>query len=1265
MPKNLRHPVLAVILLVAMVMQLSIPAFAGTTGSISGIVTDSAQKPIPGVSVRVASPSQTAQTTTDAQGRFSFLTLSPDTYNLSFEKQGYEPATESGVTVQADQTVNVNPQLAAHLQTIGTVASRAANSLVRPGETASVYSVNPSQQAAAATLGGGANLNSAYSAIASVPGVLVPIGNAGWGQTIQIRGGDYTQTGNEVDGIPINRSFDQYAASNLSSLGSQEVQVYTGNAPSDAQAVGIAGFVNQVIRTGTYPMNISSSLGFGTPGQYNHGNLEIGGATANRLFNYYLGTGGYTQQLNIIDSNNGQNGQNVNQGYGSLYNFVAANCGAPNATAGCYANGGDPHDTFLGGVPLGPGGYAVAPVQFGFIPTTYDRETIGNFHFVIPKKSGVNDNVQLLYDYGLNRNYPNDNLYAWNGVYDNVINGTVNGNTVPGFNFAGGTIPNIPGACPALGGTYAGTPTACAGAVNPFYVDQQRYTGPLGAPFTAADVNAFANVPFSNSPAGRTWLAPVSPSATDGEVAEFAIAKLQYQHAFSDKAYARIYGYTLYSNRLDDGIVSLFQNYVGAFSTDYTIESHTRGVALNSAYQITPQHLISFDAGYTTSNTTRFRNDSAAFATAPVAYLVSSANPVANGCYAVPAGAVAGAAATRVSCSRADQYVLGGFPPNAFGAGVPQPLQPTNPAVVAGTEGAFSCGGAPCQYYAVDTGQAAASNAVRPKFFNAAFSDTWKPTPNLTVNASLRLDDFMYDLIDTNTFGNQLLTQDYNASHCIQGTTIRARAYGTACPAGFSPTALSAASPSTIQYNNVLQPRFGLTYQLRRNDVLRASYGRFSQPAETSAVQATNVQAGAPSSAFYSNFGFNSFARFVEPEISYNVDLSWEHEIPGAGLSWRMTPFYRKTDDEFATILVNPKTNFVANVNGQNRTASGLEFAFTKGDFNRDGLAAQLSYTYTHATNRYKIFPGGGSFVTGINQQILNFNQYTSFCATNPSDVRCAGNTAVAPTISVAAAPCYTPATAAGPGAPVAAGGCGAGTIANPYFNAAPGGLLDPGAAYVPYNQAPGIGPNAVSASYLIPHVLSLVAQYKHGPLKITPSVQFQGGAKYGSPLAVVGVAPDSCAGNLAGTNAANDPRYPVGGTGATYDAQTCSGLLSIPNPYTGGFDGIGSLTQPNLIDFNLAISYDVNPNVTIQLIGANIYGNCFGGTKEPWLIGGRLGCSYQEATSVGNVYNPSATIQPGFLYPYFPTIATSLQSITQEAINPFQLYFNIQFKHL
>src|ERR1700738_4698905 len=85
---------------------------AGTTGSISGVLTETtaAGTPISGATISAVSPSQGAKVTTDQQGRFQFLSLAPDTYALSFEKAGYQSTTQGGITVQADQNVTVSLQ---------------------------------------------------------------------------------------------------------------------------------------------------------------------------------------------------------------------------------------------------------------------------------------------------------------------------------------------------------------------------------------------------------------------------------------------------------------------------------------------------------------------------------------------------------------------------------------------------------------------------------------------------------------------------------------------------------------------------------------------------------------------------------------------------------------------------------------------------------------------------------------------------------------------------------------------------------------------------------------------------------------------------------------------------------------------------------------------------------------------------------------------------------------------------------------------------
>ncbi len=618
---------------------------------------------------------------------------------------------------------------------------------------------------------------------------------------------------------------------------------------------------------------------------------------------------------------------------------------------------------------------------------------------------------------------------------------------------------------------------------------------------------------------------------------------------------------------------------------------------------------------------------------APIAYLVSSKNPT-GGCF--------DGTGTPASCSDGAQYVL----PDVGGGA----LEPSKGSPTLGAAAALTCGGAPCEYLAVNTGAAGALNNVRPAFSNAALSDTFKPVQALTINASLRYEDFTYNLLSTDTLGNQLLVNDYNNSHCVLGTAVTTRDLGAPCAAGAGvPTALSAVSPPREDYAHIYSPRVGLTYQVEPNTVLRASYGRFTQPAETSSVDATNIQSSTPSSSFYSNFGFASYARAVSPEISYNTDFSIEHAIPKADLQFSVSPFYRKTTDEFLAITVDPKTAFIATINGLNRDTKGVEFYVTKGSFARDGFAASLAYTYTYAYARAKVFPNGGSFVAPANTAIQTFNGYTKFCATNPKSSLCGGTFSGA-----AAAPCYTVAGVAAPG-------CGAGTVANPYWNAQPQSLIDPSAPIIPYNNSIGAGFGSTSTSYIVPHVIALILNYKKGPFTVTPSVQFQGGSRYGTPFAAQGVAPDTCTGVLAGA-VAGDPRYTAGspGGGAPYDASTCTGVVAIPNPQSGRFDGIGQYVQPNLVATNVSFNYDFNKKVGINLVAANIFNRCFGGSPVPWAVG-NIACAYTQAgTYVANSYNPGDKIQPYAAQSYEPVVTGSLQGVSAESPLPFELFINL-----
>ena len=281
-------------------------ALAGTTGGLTGSVVDAmSSAPLAGAVVTASSPSQSATITTDATGHFGFLTLAPDTYTVTVTKDNYATLIIPGQIVFADTVQTVTARLQKSLSTIAHVTATGAGALVKSGTTADVYSVNAAAQQAAAALGGGGSLNSAYSAVASVPGAYVPPNQTGYFQTVHIRGGDYDQVGYEFDGVPVNRSFDNYPSSSASSLGNAEVQVYTGANPANSEGQGLAGYINQVIRTGTYPGFANGQLGIGTPAFYHRAMVEAGGSTPDRLFSYYVGVAGYNQEFNYVDNQNG------------------------------------------------------------------------------------------------------------------------------------------------------------------------------------------------------------------------------------------------------------------------------------------------------------------------------------------------------------------------------------------------------------------------------------------------------------------------------------------------------------------------------------------------------------------------------------------------------------------------------------------------------------------------------------------------------------------------------------------------------------------------------------------------------------------------------------------------------------------------------------------------------------------------------------------------------------------------------------------------
>src|SRR5581483_9215500 len=337
----------------------------------------------------------------------------PDTYALTIAKAGYERIVSAGLTVQADQELSQRFAVAPSLTQIGSVVSRSPQDAVRPGVTSDVYSIGTAVTAAAAPLGGGGALNTAYSAIASLPGVFVPPGQQGVNQSVFIRGGYDDQIGYEYYGVPMNRSFDNYPAHAATTLGQQELQVYTGGGGAGASATGLSGFINQVVRTGTNPGFIEASAQSGTPTFDHDLKFEAGGATPSRSFSWYVGALGSDQDFRYFDQFNGAGqtalfpnpiGPSNQTTYLPFYPAVYPTCIPYDSVDQSYlispfdASSGAPGARPAPAYTNDPGCFSGMNPAYGNISRIEDREEVGNFHFAVPHRDGDGkDDVQLLY----------------------------------------------------------------------------------------------------------------------------------------------------------------------------------------------------------------------------------------------------------------------------------------------------------------------------------------------------------------------------------------------------------------------------------------------------------------------------------------------------------------------------------------------------------------------------------------------------------------------------------------------------------------------------------------------------------------------------------------------------------------------------------------------------------------------------------------------------------------------------------------------------
>lgn len=1223
---------------------------ASVTGGLTGTVVDAeTSAPIAGAQVTAASPSQTASVTTDAAGHFSFLTLGPDTYTVSVTKSGYQPTSVPGQVVFADTVQSVTVRMPKALKTIARVTSAAGGALVKSGTTSDIYSINASTQQATSALGGGGLINQAYSAISTVPGAYVIPNQTGYYATINIRGGDYDQVGYEFDGVPVNRSFDNFASSSASSLGNAEVQVYTGANPANSEGQGLAGFVNQVIKSGTFPGYATGSLGIGTPAFYHRAAVEVGGATPDRMFSYYFGIAGLNQSFNYINNNNGSEYDNW---LGPVFGIIGGPYGKPFAPGWSLFYGGTGNTYF----PLGPVNWPNNDANVG-IASIFGRDTVVNFHIGIAHRYDAGrDDIQLLYD---NEALKNQFYYSANDFAStfctgaNAVSGTACAYAVNG----GGTPAPIRflntytwGCGSSVGKTFSGSAlNAMQGCVRPY---------------------SFPNSVNTGSPSNP---AVIPPDARDQSYNDTAIEKVQYTKNFGSTAFLRLYGFSFYSDWFLNGPYNTsFCPFFCPLAPDYELSTHTRGLSMEFQDQLNEQNLLSIAGSYTTARIVRDNNGFYNLGgEGNFVNVVNANDPYGGYCYNPGAHG-----STVVNChantiALTPGYGGNGTPSNpglpSLGSTCPIPGKPQ--------------AGSACTYLVSENGLNGTYSGTIPNFYGASITDQFRPNDRWLLNLGIRLDSFGF--VGQNTLvpplgaGGPLARafwfNAYNLDNCInnqsgapaskQSILPSGSSMTTPCPAGYHAANVQNA-PANFTYN-IYQPRVAGTYTSNPNDVFRFSYGRYTEAPNTAFEQYNTRQEDLADyiGSHFLQFGRSSPGYPILPPTSINYDISWEHRFKNTDLSFKLTPFLRQTQDQIQQFFLIPQNGFVSGLNVGSQRSEGVEFQMQKGDFSRDGLSGLLSFAYTNSYVHYGPIAAGASGTTvlaPINNSIAQYNAYTKYCATHPGAINtmCGGST----TNGMTANACYTSG-----GAPVAGlpgGGCPHGDIANPYWLAAPQSLVNTAQNFPTYDTFPG-SLGLAAQGFGSPYVGTLLVNYRHQKFAITPSLQFQGGGKYGIPITEAGIDPASGC-------------RPLTPTGDRYNASTCTNVVDIPNPFTGVFDPIGAFTEPNELIANMQLSYDVSPR--IQLVGqiTNIVNYCWGGSKEPWTFSDGNICSYSNLE--GTVYpvapygtpgaivnppgNPGSQIQPFRKYPYEPQLGPAIVTALNGSYKtPLQFYFTANIR--
>jgi len=208
---------------------------AGTTGKISGTVTDSKTKE-PLVGVNVVLQGTTLGASTDIEGYYVILNVPPGTYTVKASYIGYSLGTITNVRINIDQTTSLDITLSEQAVLVNEVVVVAQQPIVQKDVSSSRVNLNVEEIK-----------NLPVVDVQSVIGLQAGILTGSTGPII--RGGGADQTAFVVNGMTLRDERDNTPYTGISLTSVKEIQIQTGGFNAESGNAR-SGLVNVVTKEG-------------------------------------------------------------------------------------------------------------------------------------------------------------------------------------------------------------------------------------------------------------------------------------------------------------------------------------------------------------------------------------------------------------------------------------------------------------------------------------------------------------------------------------------------------------------------------------------------------------------------------------------------------------------------------------------------------------------------------------------------------------------------------------------------------------------------------------------------------------------------------------------------------------------------------------------------------------------------------------------------------------------------------------------------------